>query len=296
MLSDDANGHYLYNITIITTYNEYRTYIGVRLFHVKFRILETVLLQRRHFQLVRNVQGGAHNVYVTRQHGRQPGQPGHDVRVQRVQSVQIVDEQDQRRGPIFVLEPFQQRLEPIADVQRVERRIQGHAQTVRLKYVGQLLADDPQQLQVVRGPGRDAREPHNSRRLLVEPSLALLVDGGQDRRLARPQAAAHDDRPVFGGRRHHFPYLVHRFQPRVGRAERDQVSAVRYVHDRLLQHFLYSFVPGVQLGPLLYARVYHALHLRHDRLLEYRQVHVVLGMFAVDTSGFPFHAVNRILK
>lgn len=250
-------------------------------------------MQRSHFQLVGNVQRGAHDVHVERQHGWQPGQAGHDVAVQRVEPVQVVDEQHQRGRAALVLEPFQQRLEPIADVQRVERRVQRHAQPVGLEHARQLLAYDPQQFQVVRGAGRDAGEPDDAHRLLVEPLLALAVNGGEDGRLAGAQAAAHHNRAASAGR-HDVPYFRDHTVDGGAGPDPDHVPAVGRVHDRLLEHLLDRFVPGVQLGPLFDARVDHALHLGHDRLLEYGQVHVVLGMFTVDTSGFPFHAKQTI--
>lgn len=95
------------------------------------RRLEPIPLHGRKLELFDGRGRAAYDLHIPGQRCRQPGECGDNVAIQRVQQMQIIDEQKQH-VVVHVLDATQQILKPVVNVQRIEGRILGQ---IALGYV-----------------------------------------------------------------------------------------------------------------------------------------------------------------
>jgi hypothetical protein len=88
---------------------------------------EALLLQRRELEQLRVGGGGGEHEHAGRQRHRQPRERRHDVRVERLQPVQVVDHEQDGRAALHprLAGASHQRAEPVVDVQRIKTAVLG---------------------------------------------------------------------------------------------------------------------------------------------------------------------------
>lgn len=165
-----------------------------------FAAAKALLLHRRQAQRLNRHPSRAYQVHVPRKAYRHPRQCGHNVTVQRIQLVQIVDEQEQH----FVrqiLTASNKILEPIVYVQRIERRVFGQIALRNVADNWYLLAYHTEQLEIIGGPRRSGRKAYDSMHFAVlHPIRDARIDLGDEAALARSVVAVNEERAVSGAR------------------------------------------------------------------------------------------------
>lgn len=140
------------------------------------RTFKPFLLHRRQFQLFNRHLCRTYQIHIPRQTNRQPRQSRHNITIERIQLVQIVDEQEQH----LVLQIFaasQQILKPIVDVQRIERRVFRQIALGNVENYRYLLTDDAQQFQIVGGPRSGRRKSYDPMHFTVfDPFGYVLIE------------------------------------------------------------------------------------------------------------------------
>lgn len=84
-------------------------------------------------------------MHISGQIDWKPRESRNYIRVQRVQSMQIINENDKEivlGRIIFRFKPLDEGLKPVVDVERIKRSVRRNAQIVRVKQTVQLLANN----------------------------------------------------------------------------------------------------------------------------------------------------------
>lgn len=161
---------------------------------VELGIFQTLLLNGRESHRLQVNPRRADDVHLFGDGDGQPVEGGHDVGIQGVQEVEVVDED--REDQIEVLEAPQEALEPVVDVERIEGGVLREEPLGKLQRYADLLGYDPEELQAVRGPRRRRHESHYPEDPAGEPTLEAPVYALQKRGLPGPVVAVDHDRAV----------------------------------------------------------------------------------------------------
>lgn len=162
---------------------------------------EALLLHLGQAQRVNRHSGRADQEHVARQADRKPRQRRDDITIERIQLVQIVDEQEEDGAAVRLLAPPHQVLKPCVDVERIEGRVLGQVALRNVQDDGNLLADDAQQLQIVGRARSGRREAYHAVDFRVlEPGARPRVQFGDERALAGARFAVDEVRRVAAAR------------------------------------------------------------------------------------------------
>lgn len=201
--------------------------------------------------------------------------------------MQIVDEQ-QEHLVLQVLASAHQILEPVVNVQRIKGRV---LRQIAFRYVaddGDLLANDAQQLQIVRRPrcgGRkacDSMHPH----IGVQPAGRLRVNLRNQAALAGAVIAVYENRTVPGAVA--IAELHAAANPSGHRAGQDAraggvIGEQTQVGGVLVEDLLHGFLAALDAVRVVYQlSIDGRAHFRHNHALQFAQIVVMVIVVGID--------------
>lgn len=165
----------------------------------EFGVLEALFLHGAQLEHV-NRERRAHQENIPRQADGKPRECRNDVAFEWIDFMQIVDE-DEENFVVHVLAALDQVLEPIVDVERIERGVFRQISFGYVERYRNLLANNPKELQVVCRTWRrlcKSNQPMDSHVWARKPIDALRVDLCHQRALAGAVIAKDEVRRVSG--------------------------------------------------------------------------------------------------